>query len=138
MAKDKKKRCKECEGMGDDCKCPDKPRKGWYGLDDHGDEDDHGSDGAAIDGGGDGGGAMGESIKMPKAPSDADRSMRDISSEKKQKKLSAFKAAADEAKKRQKYKDENDELAATRMKKGVKFYDSKGSGYIKGGKKVYD
>ena len=37
-----------------------------------------------------------------------------------------------------KYKDENDELAVTRMKKGVKFYDAKGSGYLKGGKKVYD
>ena len=79
---------------------------------------------------------MGESIKMPKAPSVA--STQGMSTEKKTKSLEKFKAAADDAKKRKKYKDENDELAVTRMKKGVKFYDSKGSGYLKGGKKVYD
>ena len=135
MANDKKKRCKECEGMGDDCKCPKKPRKGYYGLDDHGDEDNNGYDDAGIDGS-DGGGAMGESIKMPEAPSDA--STQGMSTEKKTKSLEKFKAAADDAKKRKKYKDENDELAVTRMKKGVKFYDSKGSGYLKDGKKVYD
>jgi hypothetical protein len=135
MAKDKKKKCKKCEENGEtSCKCP---KKGYYGLERYGDEDDHGYDDPGMDGGGDGG-AMGESIKMPKAPSDADKSTRDMSSEKKKKSLDGFKAAADDAKKRKKYKDENDDLALTRMKKGVRFYDSKGSGYLKGGKKTYD
>ncbi len=135
MAKDKNKRCKECKGMGDECKCPPKNKKGggrFYDADhmdatmdsDHMDYSD--------------GGGMSEGIKMPEAPSDADKSMKDMSSEKKKKNLDSFRAAADDAKKRQKYKDENDELAVTRMKKGVRFYDSKGSGYIKGGKKTYD
>ena len=44
---------------------------------------------------------MGESIKMPKAPSDAD-STQGMSTEKKRKSLEKFKAAADDAKKRQK------------------------------------
>lgn len=135
MAKDKKKRCKECEGMGDECKCPKKAKKGYYGLERYGDEDDHGYDDASMDSG-DGGGAMGESVKMPEAPSDA--STEGMSTEKKEKSLDKFKAAASDAKKRQKYKDENDELAVTRMKKGVRFYDSKGSGYLRDGKKTYD
>ena len=137
MAKDKKKRCKECEGMGDECKCPKKAKKGYYGLERYGDEDDHGYDDASMDSG-DGGGAMGESIKMPKAPSDADKHTKDMSSTKKQKSLDNFKSAASDAKKRQKYKDENDELAVTRMRKGVRFYDSKGAGYLKDGKKTFD
>jgi len=133
----KKKKCKECEGMGDDCKCPKKNKSGsggWFGFgnDTSQDSDDHGTEG------GDGGGSMGEAIKMPKAPSDADKSMRDMSSEKKKKNLDAFKAAAADAKKRQADKDQSDDLALTRMKKGVRFYDSKGSGYLKGGKKTYD
>jgi hypothetical protein len=43
------------------------------------------------------------------------------------------KAAKDRAGKARK-----EELAATRQTKGIKFYDAKGSGYIKGGKKVYE
>ena len=134
----KKKKCKECEGMGDECKCPKKNKggriRGWFGFgnDSTQDSDDHSGEG------GDGGGAMGEGIKMPQAPSDADSRMKDMSSEKRKKNLDAFKSAAADAKKRQKYKAENDELAVTRMKKGVRFYDAKGSGYIKGGKKTYD
>jgi hypothetical protein len=134
----KKKRCKECEKMGDDCKCPKKNkggRYGWFGFDNDTtqDSDDHGNES-----GGDGGGGMGEGVNTPVAPSETDKSMKDMSSEKKKKNLDSFRAAADDAKKRQKYKDENDELAVTRMKKGVRFYDAKGSGYIKGGKKTYD
>lgn len=136
MAKEKK-RCKECDGMGDECKCSKKKGKlGWYGLDR---EHDDGDDDMTMDGhmaAGEGG--LGEAIRMPKAPSDADRSMRDMSSEKKKKNLDAFKAAASDAKKRQADKDKSDELALTRMKKGVRFYDAKGSGYLKGGKKTYD
>lgn len=87
---------------------------------------------------GDDGGGMSEAIKMPSAPTDADKNMKDMSGEHKKKTLSAFTTAASEAKKRQKYKDENDELAVTRMKRGVRFYDKQGSGYLKGGKKTYD
>ena len=133
----KKKKCKECEGMGDDCKCPKKSkggRGGWFGYGDYDqDHDDHSGGG-----GGEGGGGMGEAVKMPTAPSDADRTMKDMSSEKKKKNLDAFKSAAADAKKRQKYKDENDSLRTTTITKGVRFYDKKGSGYIKGGKKTYD
>lgn len=125
--------------MGDECKCPPKSTKkgriGWYGLDrDHEGDDDMTMDGpmAAGEGG------LGEGVKMPQAPSDADKNMKDMSGDRKRKNLSDFRAAADDAKKRQKYKDENDDLAVTRMKKGVRFYDKKGSGYIKGGKKTYD
>ena len=118
--------------MGDDCKCPKKSTNRFFnnlGTDmDHTSMD---SDHSNYDG-------MSEGIRMPKAPSDADRSMRDMSSEKKKKNLDAFKSAAADAKKRQKYKDENDALRTTTIKKGVRFYDSKGSGYIKGGKKTYD
>lgn len=136
MAKKEKKRCKECEGMGKDCKCPKKGKGGYFGFDR--DMDDYTMDSShGADEGGDGGG-MSEGIRMPKAPSDADKSMQGASRERKEKTLSAFKSAAADAKKRQKYKDENDDLAVTRMKKGIRFYDSKGSGYLKGGKKTYD
>ena len=134
----KKKKCKECEGMGDECKCPKKSKngRGWFGLGyDHHGNNEHGD----ASGGGDmSGGGMSEGIRMPKAPSDADKSMQGASRQRKEKTLSDFRSAADDAKKRQKYKDENDDLAVTRMKKGVRFYDKKGSGYLKGGKKTYD
>ena len=133
MPNDKKKKCKKCEENGKkSCECP---KKGYYGLERYGDEDDHGYDDPGMDGGGDGG-SMGESVKMPKAPTDADT--EGLSAEKKQKSLDKFKSAAADAKKRQSYKDENDNLAVTRMRKGVRFYDSKGSGYLKDGKKTYD
>ena len=137
----KKNNCKECEGKGDDCKCPKKKKnsgRGWFGYGGHDNDDDKDHEMAVTDGSDGGGGSMGEAIRMPKAPSDADRSMRDMSSEKKKKNLDAFKSAASDAKKRQKYKDENDALRSTTIKKGVRFYDAKGSGYIKGGKKTYD
>ena len=136
MAKKEKKRCKECEGMGKDCKCPKKGKGGYYDLDR--DNDDSTMDPDITMGNDDGGGGMSEGVKMPKAPSDADKSMQGSSREKKEKTLNDFRSAADAAKKRQKYKDENDDLAVTRMKKGVRFYDKQGSGYLKGGKKTYD
>ncbi len=139
MAKKEKKRCKECEGMGKDCKCTKKGKLGYYGLEKDYDDDKDMNDDHPMDGdSGGGSGGMSEGIKMPKAPSDADKSMQGMSSEKKKKNLDSFKAAASEAKKRQSDKDRKDELASTRMKKGIKFYDAKGSGYIKGGKKTYD
>ena len=137
MAKSDKKRCKECEGMGKDCKCPKKGKGGYFGFDR--DMDDYTMDsGHGADEGGDGGGGMSEGIKMPEAPSDADKSMQGASREKKEKTLSAFKSAADDAKKRQANKQKNDDLYVERKKKGIRFYDSKGSGYLKGGKKTYD
>ena len=132
-----KRKCKECEGMGSDCKCPPKKgNRGYSGLNGR-DMDDTSMDSDHMDYDGDGGG-MSEGIRMPKAPSDADKSMQGASRERKEKTLSNFRAAADDAKKRQKYKDENDELRSTTIKKGVRFYDKKGSGYLKGGKKTYD
>ena len=137
MAKSDKKRCKECEGMGKDCKCPKKGKGGYFGF--GRDMDDYTMDsGHGADEGGDGGGGMSEGIRMPKAPSDADKSMQGASREKKEKTLSAFKSAADDAKKRQANKQKNDDLYVERKKKGIRFYDSKGSGYLKGGKKTYD
>ena len=141
MAKEKKeKRCKECEGKGKECVCPDKKgRVGMYGLERDHDDDNHETPIGQDEGGSsDGGGGMSEAVKMPKAPSDADKSMQGISSEKKKKKLTDFRASADDAKRRQSDKDRKDELAVERIRKGVRFYDAKGSGYMKGGKKQYD
>ena len=139
MAKEKKqKRCKECEGKGKDCKCPDKAKKGFYGLERYyGDDDNHQSP-ISQDEGGSAEGGMSEAIKMPRAPQDSDKGMMGASKEKKQRKMSEFKKAADEAKKRQADKDRSDALYSERRTKGIKFYDAKGSGYIKGGKKHYD
>ena len=136
----KKKRCKECEGMGKDCKCPPKAkggRLGYYGLE-HDDSDDKhmGTDDMVGDGNSDGGGSMGESVKMPKEP--GHKQLDGLSSRHKKKKLDDFKAHADEAKKRQRDLDRKGELAKERRTKGIRFYDAKGSGYIKDGKKQYD
>ncbi len=133
MASKDKKHCKKCDKSKTDCTCP-KGSKGRYYTLDHRDMEDTtmDSDHGMEDGG------MSEGIRMPKAPSDADKNMKDMSGESRRKTLADFKAAASNAKKRQKYKDENDDLAVTRMKKGVRFYDKKGSGYLKGGKKTYD
>lgn len=144
MAKEEKKRCKECEGKGEDCKCPDKKKKnkvtfvGYYGLekDDSDDKDMSQDDPMATSG--DGGGTMGEAVKMPRAPQETDKHMQGISAQKKKKKLDDFKAQVEDAKKRQRDEDRKSELRAERRTKGIRFYDSKGSGYIKNGKKEYD
>ena len=140
MAKEKK-RCKECEGKGkDECECPKKPRKGWYGLERHNEEDDDTNvDHPTQGGSGDtAGGGLGEAVKMPKAPQDSDKDMEGMSRQRKEKKLSDFRAAAAAAKKRQNDENRKGELAAERRTKGIRFFDAKGSGYIKGGKKTYD
>lgn len=135
MAKEKKeKRCKECEGKGKECKCPPKSmRKGYYGLHDYNGDEEHEAitPGESLE-------SMGEAIKEPRKPQDSDRGMKGMSRQKKEKKMSEFKKAAEEAKKRKADKARSDELYMERRKKGVKFYDAKGSGYIRDGKKHYD
>ena len=133
MASKDKKHCKKCDKSKTDCTCPKGGRGRYYTLDQRDMEDTTMDSNHGMEDGG-----MSEGVRMPKAPSDADKSMQGASKQRKERTLSDFKAAADDAKKRQKYKDENDELAVTRMKKGVRFYDKKGSGYLKGGKKTYD
>lgn len=131
MAKEKK-RCKECKGMGDECKCPKKGKVGYYGLDiRHKDDDmdnDMPQDTSPME--------TNEAVKMPKEP--GHKQLDGLSNQHKKKKLEAFKAQADEAKKRQRDLDRKGELAHERRTKGIRFYDAKGSGYIRGGKKEYD
>jgi len=131
MAKKEAKNCKKCKKSGDECQCPKKGKKGWYGLEDR-DDDDLDQD-MPLDSS-DGGGSMGEeTVKSPSI-----KELDGMTKEKKEKRLSDFKAQSDEAKKRREDKETKDKLALTRMKKGIRFYDAKGSGYMKGGKKVYD
>ena len=130
MAKEEKKKEKKvCDNCGEhekDCNCKYKKyAKGSYGLDDRRGDDDDESDQTNAQMGG-----MDESLKAPK--------LDGISPEKKKKKLDAFKAQADEAKAREKDKDKKHSLYKERKTKGIRFYDAKGSGYIKGGKKTYD
>ena len=134
------KKCKKCKKSDDECKCQKKGRIGWYGLDKDDDEDDDGSQDAPIAGGNtDGGeGGLGEQVKMPRAPQDSDKDMQGMSTQKKRKRMEDFRQQVDAAKKRQGDEDRKAELAKERRTKGIRFYDSKGSGYIRSGKKVYD
>jgi len=128
------KKCKKCKKSENDCTCPKKGRGGWFGFGsyDH-DDANHGADPSG-DSAGDGGGAMGEGIKMPQAPIESDKD----TGERKRKNLRAFQSAVADAKKRQSDRDKSEELAKTKAEKGMRFYDKQGSGYIKGGKKIYD
>ena len=132
MAKEEKK-CKKCGETDSECTCPHKRKKGWYGLDiRHKDDDMDGDDGPMADSEG----GLGEQVKMPKEP--GHKQLDGLSRSNKQKKLDDFKAHASEAKKRQKDLDRKGELSKERRTKGIKFYDAKGSGYIRDGKKHYD
>jgi len=134
MAKKESNFCKKCEKSKKECTCPERRRYGLYGLDVH-DRDDHDGE-TPVEGGMTDGGAMGEAIKMPKAP--GQKELGGMSSDHKKKKLQDFRAQVDDAKKRQSDQKRKDDLYMTRKKRGIKFYDAKGSGYIKDGKKQYD
>ena len=65
------------------------------------------------------------------------RRFRDVSGADDQKQLEKEKKEK-EGEKRESAKKRKDELATERITKGIRFYDKKGSGYIRDGKKVYD
>ena len=89
MAKSKK--CKKCDKYEKDCTCPKRGRLGYYGLDRDDSDDKHmGNEDMVPSEGGDGGGSMGEAVKMPTAPQETDKDMEGMSSEKKQKKLTVL------------------------------------------------
>ena len=109
------------------CKTEEKKRKkGMYGLEDEGDRDD----------------ATEDNGSMPQDNANEelnpDVHLKDMSNEKKQKAMDSFRERSAEAAKRKKDKDRSDELSSERLTKGIRFFDSKGSGYIKKGKKSYD
>lgn len=122
------KECKKCKKTKEECTCPKKGKVGYYGLDDHDKEDSVDMD-MPQDSMSEALGALGE----PRADK-----LEKMSGREKRKSLADFKAATDEAKKRQSDKETRDRLAYERMTKGVRFHDKKGSGYLKGGKKHYD
>ena len=126
----KSKQCDNCGENENDCTCKyKKMKKGSYGLETIiGDDDDNDQGGnSGMDGG------MSEALKEP-----SQRSLDGFSNEKREKKLRDFKAQAGEAKSRAKDKERKGQLSSERQAKGIRFYDSKGSGYLKGGKKTYD
>ena len=111
------------------CKTEEKKRKkGMYGLEDEGDRDDASEDN----------GTMPQDNQNEAREFNVDLDMKDMSREKKQRAMDAFRERSKEAAKRKKEKAENDNLRMDTMKKGVRFFDKKGSGYIKDGKKKYD
>lgn len=129
--------CEKCgKEKKKDHKCKGMP-KGSYGLGLRFSDDEDKDEADIVTAGGDDGGVS-EAIKMPRAPQDSDKDMQGISAQRRKRKLADFKAASDEAKKRQSDKERSDELHRERVTKGVRFYDAKGSGYLKGGKKHYD
>jgi len=106
-----------------------KRKKGMYGLQD---EDGEGDESSQENGG------MPQDSANEAREFNVDTDMKDMSSTKKQKAMDAFRQRSSEAKKRKADKDKKDELTSERMSKGIRFFDKKGSGYIKGGKKQYD
>lgn len=116
MAKDTE--CPKCGKRN----CKDhKPKKGYYGLEDQ-DRDDDGS----------------EDIGTSEDEGTTTSESTDLSGRERGKKMETFRKDRDEAAARNKDRQQKDDLKITLIKKGVRFYDKKGSGYLKGGKKTYD
>jgi hypothetical protein len=112
------------------CKTEEKKRKkGMYGLQD---EDSEGDESSQENGG------MPQDSANEAREFNVDTDMKDMSTTKKKKAMDSFRERSQEAKKRKLDKDKKDELASERMTKGIRFFDKKGSGYIKQGKKSYD
>jgi hypothetical protein len=122
------KKCLKC-GKVHEGKC--KTKKGSYGLGPEEIEDDLLDDEITVTGAEEG--SMNERTEF-----NVDLDMKGMSDEKKQSALEKFRKNAAEAKKRKEYKDNNDKLRSETRAKGIRFYDSKGSGYIRKGKKHYD
>mgnify|MGYP006238903839 CR=1 FL=1 len=111
------------------CKSEEKKRKkGMYGLDDEGDRDDASEDN----------GSMPQDNANEARELIPDVHLKGMSSEKKKKAMDKFRERSSEAAKRKKDKETKNNLAHERMTKGIRFFDSKGSGYIRDGKKNYD
>jgi len=106
-----------------------KRKKGMYGLQD---EDSEGDESSQENGG------MPQDSANEAREFNVDTDMKDMSTTKKKKAMDSFRERSQEAKKRKLDKDKKDELASERMTKGIRFFDKKGSGYIKQGKKSYD
>lgn len=115
---------KECSNTseGEDCpkhgkKCckteEKKRKKGMYGLEDEGDRDDASEDNGSM-------------------PQDNANEELDFTP-KKRKAMDQFRERIAEANERKKHKDRSEP-----MTEGIRFYDSKGAGYIKKGKRSYD
>ena len=112
------------------CKTEEKKRKkGMYGLQD---EDSEGDESSQENGG------MPQDSANEERQLNPDTDLKDMSSDSKKRAMDAFRERSAEAKKRKSDKDNKDKLASERMTKGIRFFDKKGSGYIKGGKKRYD
>lgn len=112
------------------CKTEEKKRKkGMYGLDD---EEDSGDEASQENGG------MPQDSANEERQLNPDTDLKDMSSDNRKRAMDAFRERSDEAKKRKADKNKKDELASERMTKGIRFFDKKGSGYIKKGKKSYD
>ena len=100
-----------------------------YGLQD---EDSEGDESSQENGG------MPQDSANEERQLNPDTDLKDMSSDSKKRAMDAFRERSAEAKKRKSDKDNKDKLASERMTKGIRFFDKKGSGYIKKGKKSYD
>lgn len=128
MAKEKCPKCKKVH----DGKC--KTKKGGYGLSPEELEQDESEVGSldSVEN------PLGDDAMNERREFNVDIDMKGMSGEKKRKALDDFRTAAAEAKKRNQRKDEDSKLRAQTREKGVRFYDKRGSGYIRKGKKHYD
>lgn len=136
MENEEKKECnntpegEDCPVHGKkNCKTGDKKRKkGYYGLEDQAKKDEDATTDLDQIPNSDDSSSTNEGVDMHKK----------MTGREKRRSMDDFKKQRDEAIARRKDKEERDGLRHTRMTKGIRFYDSKGSGYMKGGKKIYD